>query len=103
MPRRTAISSILIAAAALAGCTTTAERERERELRAEFGEVAGNCALPRHALTIDTKARRIQLAFLHRSNIRIQAEQNGSLGCARHWAQERGYRLVTSPDEEPAN
>ena len=91
--------AILASAMVLAACATPAQRERE--LRAEFLEVARNCGLPRHGAEVDRAARTIQVIFYHRSHIALHAEQNGSLGCARHWAEERGYRLTTGPDEDP--
>ena len=95
---RVGLLAILAGATALAGCATTAQRERE--LRAEFVEVARNCGLPRHSVEVDRGAREIRIAFLHGSNIALHTERNGSLGCARHWASERGYRLLTGLDED---
>lgn len=89
--------AILACGASVAACATPAERERA--LRAEFIEVARNCGLPRHAVEVDRPERSIRIAFLHRGSIEMLAEQNGSLGCARHWAEERGYRLLTGNEE----
>ncbi len=95
---RAQLLAILAGATALAGCATSAQRERE--LRAEFVEVARNCGLSRHSVEVDRAAREIRIAFLHRSNMALLAEGNGSLGCARHWAEERRYRLITGLDED---
>jgi hypothetical protein len=99
MSRQTLLLCTLGAAAAIAGCATTADRERE--LRVEFGEAARNCGLPRHEVEIDRRARLIRISFRQRSNVRGEAEASGALNCLRHWAEERNYRLATSPDEDP--
>ncbi|MEA3040985.1 MAG: hypothetical protein QOC65_474 [Sphingomonadales bacterium] len=86
---------LLAGAAALAGCATG----RWERMQAEFPEVRANCGLSGTYLERDRRDRRLlHLVFRHRSNMALQARQDGRVACAQLWAEEQGFRLATAPD-----
>ena len=94
MPRRTDISILLLGLAAglLGGCATNGWARMQEE----FAEVRANCRLRGTILERDPDDRRLlRLIFRQRNAEEIAAEADGRLACARLWAEERGYRLVT--------
>lgn len=94
MPRRADISIPIVGAAALlaSGCAT----DDWGRMRDEFAEVRANCRLRGTILERDREdPRLLRLIFRQRNAEEIAAEADGRLACARLWAGERGYRLVT--------
>ena len=85
----------LAAAATLAGCATGGSWSR---MQAEFPEVRANCGLTGTYIERDRRDRRLlHLVFRHRSNMALQARQDGRVACAQLWAEEQGWRLTTGP------
>jgi hypothetical protein len=83
---------VTAAVAALAACATDGWARMEEE----FADVRVNCGLAGTYLERSRlDGRLLHLVFRHRSNMALQARQDGRLACAEHWAQERGYRLTT--------
>jgi hypothetical protein len=83
-------------AAALCACAT----DDWARVQEEFAQVRGNCRLQGTRLERDARDKRLlRLVFLHRSNMALQAEQDGRLACAEAWARENGYEMTTSPPD----
>ncbi|HEX8363720.1 MAG TPA: hypothetical protein VF603_00375 [Allosphingosinicella sp.] len=90
----------VVAAAALGACTANGWER----MQAEFPEVRANCGLHGTHLERDRRDRRLlHLVFRHRSNMALQASQDGRVACAQLWAEEQGFRLTTGPNGAPAN
>ena len=90
----TRLAGILAVAAALGACTAPGWER----MQAEFPEVRANCGLSGTYLERDRRDRRLlHLVFRHRSNMALQARQDGRVGCAQLWAEEQGFRLTTEP------
>ena len=82
------------AAAALAGCAA----DRAARMQEEFAEVQANCGLPGTVIERDRRdPRLLRLVFRHRSNMALQATQDGRVACVQLWAEEHGFRLTTEP------
>lgn len=90
------MSRIALLAALAATLSACAANDWAR-MQAEFAEVAPNCGLHGVDLQRDARDRRLlHLVFRHRSNMALQATNDGRVACVGHWANERGYRLATS-------
>lgn len=86
--------------AALAGCATGGWAR----MQAEFPEVRANCGLTGTFIERDRRERRLlRLVFRHRSNMALQARQDGRVACAQLWAEEQGWRLATEPTHGTAD
>jgi hypothetical protein len=98
------VSRLLLApavAAALVSCATGGSWPR---MQAEFPEVSANCGLSGTYIERDRRDRRLlHLVFRHRSNMALQARQDGRFACAQLWAEEQGWRLTTAPDHDGAD
>ncbi len=104
MPKRTHISSILTAGAALCslvGCASVppggyTQAPVARTALEEFPQVARNCGLPEALLsqfTDEGRSLRLLLpAALYAR--RDEAPVAGRIACIIHWGNERGLRLV---------
>lgn len=92
------VPALLIGAAA--GCAT----DRWTRMQAEFADVRANCRLRGTDIELSGRDRRlIHLVFPQRNNEAVAAADDGRLACARHWAEERGYRLTTEPKHGEAD
>ena len=91
----------LAAAVAVSSCATGGSWSR---MQAEFPEVRANCGLSGTYIERDRRDRRLlHLVFRHRSNMALQARQDGRVACAQLWAEEPGWHLTTGPDQGGAN
>jgi hypothetical protein len=91
-------ASLIAAIGTLGGCTA----DGWSRMQAEFPEVSVNCGLHGTYLERDRHDRRLlHLVFRHRSNMALQARQDGRFACAQLWAEEQGFRLTTDPADGP--
>lgn len=89
---------LLSACLGIAGCATAHAGGWARMLE-EFPEVRANCGLSGTYLERDRRdPRLLHLVFRHRSNMALQARQDGRVACAQLWAEEQGFRLTAAPD-----
>ena len=95
MPRRAALSSMLILV------TASCASQGWKQLQEEFPEVRANCGLRGTVLERDGSDKRLlRLVFRQRHNAALQASRDDSLACVEHWARERGWRVTTAPGGE---
>jgi hypothetical protein len=85
---------VLTAAVAASACATG----DWARIQADFPSVQANCGLPGTIIERSrSDPRLIHLVFRHRSNMALQAREDGRVACAQHWAEEQGFRLTTEP------